>query len=135
MRAPAIEPAGGHRRLRGGARRPSVAGEPARNGPEPPLYAGLAVRSPNYGCWPGGALPAGLVAGFCVWPLPVQTGCWPGAVFPPPFVHDAGVIAADAIVAVPRLMLSAAAIVPAATAILFLVITRSPWQLIGWRIS
>jgi hypothetical protein len=30
-----------------------------------------------YGCCPGGAWPAGLVAGFCVNPPPWHTGCCP----------------------------------------------------------
>src|SRR5215203_5887869 len=49
-----------------------------------------------YGCCPGGALPAGFVAGFCSRPPPVHTGCCPGGRLPPWFSQDAGVILANA---------------------------------------
>ena len=43
---------------------------------------------------PGGACPAGLVAGFpgfCSNPSPWQFGCWPPGCWPPRFSHDGGV--------------------------------------------
>ena len=49
-----------------------------------------------YGCCPGGALPAGFVAGFCVSPPPLHTGCWPPGWLPPWLVQFAGVILANA---------------------------------------
>jgi hypothetical protein len=47
-----------------------------------------------YGCCPGGACPAGFVAGFCFNPSPLHTGCCPPGCWPPPFVQFAGEILA-----------------------------------------
>jgi hypothetical protein len=53
----------------------------------------------TYGCYPGGACPAGFVAGFCISPPPWHTGCCPGGRLPPGFSQFAGVILAAAGVA------------------------------------
>jgi hypothetical protein len=68
------------RRLRG-----QIRSGPRNRGPLRNVLSG-------YGCCPGGAWPAGLVAGFWVRPDPEHTGCCPGGVFPPPLVQLAGVI-------------------------------------------
>jgi hypothetical protein len=47
-----------------------------------------------YGCCPGGACPAGFVAGFCVNPPPWHTGCCPPGCCPPLFTQFAGDILA-----------------------------------------
>src|SRR5215212_4235084 len=62
---------------------------------DPYSSRGLSRLSP-YGCCPGGAWPAGLVAGFCVSPPPVHTGCCPPGWLPPAFVQFAGEIAPNA---------------------------------------
>src|SRR6185312_3578263 len=47
-------------------------------------------------CCPGGAWPAGFVAGCWLRPPPVQVGCWPGGSWPLLVWHCDGVILATA---------------------------------------
>jgi hypothetical protein len=57
----------------------------------------ISVNNPKgIYCCPGGSCPAGLVAGFCVNPEPLQFGCWPPGWLPPAFSQDFGLIFAKA---------------------------------------